>query len=154
MTKEEAWVQFESTLIESDRDGVKGKLPADYPSEDDVSDAFNWGWDCALESLKASVSPKELKEAAIPFAAIIIMLNRITGRTFKNSETHRKRIRARWNEGFRENDFEKVVAIMNEHWQNDDKMSMFLRPETLFGTKMDSYLNIKLKAKAEIEDWQ
>jgi uncharacterized phage protein (TIGR02220 family) len=34
-----------------------------------------------------------------------------------------------------------VVDIKFEKWGSDPKMVDFLRPETLFGTKMESYLN-------------
>ena len=41
----------------------------------------------------------------------------------------------------REEDFERVVRTKKEQWINDPKLSIYLRPETLFGTKMDAYNN-------------
>ena len=51
------------------------------------------------------------------------------------------KIKARLNEGFTEDDFYAVIDVKNAEWGNDAKMSQYLRPETLFGTKFESYLN-------------
>ena len=52
-------------------------------------------------------------------------------------------INDRFNEGFTTEDFIKVIDYKTEEWLNDEKMCKFLRPETLFGTKFESYLNQK-----------
>ena len=54
-----------------------------------------------------------------------------------------KLIRARLSEGFTEDDFKTVIDKKYAQWGNDSKMSEYLRPETLFGTKFESYLNQK-----------
>ena len=66
-----------------------------------------------------------------------------------SSRKTRKLIKARWNEGFRYDDFKKVIDIKTEEWLNDPRMSMFLRPETLFGTKFESYMNQKSAKKTK-----
>lgn len=68
-------------------------------------------------------------------------LNRKTGKAYKYVESNMKHIRARFKEGYKMADFEKVIDSKYAQWHNDQKMSKFLRPETLFGTKFDSYLN-------------
>ena len=50
-------------------------------------------------------------------------------------------IKARMNEGFTVDDFKKVIDNKSAEWGKDSKMSKYLRPETLFGTKFESYLN-------------
>ena len=60
-----------------------------------------------------------------------------------NTQSTQKHIKARLNEGFVYDDFVKVIDNMYDAWHNDDKMSQYLRPETLFGTKFQSYLNKK-----------
>ena len=45
------------------------------------------------------------------------------------------------NEGFTVDDFKKVIDNKSAEWGKDSKMSKYLRPETLFGTKFESYLN-------------
>ena len=57
-------------------------------------------------------------------------------------------IKARMNEGFTVDDFKKVIDNKSAEWGKDSKMSKYLRPETLFGTKFESYLNqTAVKAK-------
>ena len=55
-------------------------------------------------------------------------------------------IKARCNEGFIIDDFKRVIDNKVSEWKNTD-MEKYLRPETLFGTKFESYLNQKEKEK-------
>ena len=86
----------------------------------------------------------------LPIAEIITYLNTKTNANYKpSSRKTMKLIKARWNEGFRYDDFKKVIDIKTEEWLNDPRMSMFLRPETLFGTKFESYMNQKSAKKTK-----
>lgn len=58
-----------------------------------------------------------------------------------NTPVTQKFIRARQNEGFTLQDFYDVIDVKCSQWLDDAKMSAYLRPETLFGTKFESYLN-------------
>ena len=49
-------------------------------------------------------------------------------------------VRARLNEGYTVDDFKKVINIKCDEWLNTS-MSKYLRPETLFSNKFESYLN-------------
>ena len=74
----------------------------------------------------------------LPIAEIITYLNKQTNANYKPSSRKTMRlIKARWNEGFRYDDFKKVIDIKTEEWLNDPRMSMFLRPETLFGPSLN-----------------
>ena len=85
---------------------------------------------------------KESKPDLIPFFEIISYLNQKTKKHFSHkTKAYRGHIKARWNEGKRLDDFKRVVDVKFEKWGTDQKMIDYLRPETLFGTKMDSYLN-------------
>ena len=55
-------------------------------------------------------------------------------------------IKARYNEGFIIDDFKRVIDNKVSEWK-DTEMEKYLRPETLFGTKFESYLNQKEKEK-------
>ena len=78
----------------------------------------------------------------IPYREIIDYLNQKTGKSFKHSAAgHRKAIKARWNEGYRPDEFKKVIDNKCGDWLKDTKMVQYLQPSTLFGTKMDQYLN-------------
>ena len=53
-------------------------------------------------------------------------------------------IRARMKEGFTLEDFKQVISNKCNDWKGTD-FEKYLRPETLFGTKFESYLNSKTK---------
>ncbi|MCR6111782.1 conserved phage C-terminal domain-containing protein [Bacillus sp. A301a_S52] len=73
---------------------------------------------------------------------IIAYLNEKAAKRFKpTSQKTKKLIQARLNEKFELDDFKQVIDNKVASWKNDSKMNAFLRPETLFGTKFESYLN-------------
>lgn len=73
---------------------------------------------------------------------IVIYLNKVTNKDYKsNTRKTVQLISARLNEGFSVDDFKKVIDIKSSQWIKDKDMCMYLRPETLFGTKFESYLN-------------
>ncbi len=72
---------------------------------------------------------------------IITRLNELTNKKYKS--TTKKTIayiNARLNENFTEDDFYKVIETKSKEWLGT-KMEIYLRPETLFGTKFEGYLN-------------
>lgn len=72
---------------------------------------------------------------------VISYLNLKTAQSYRpTSKSTQKHINARISEGYTLEDFEAVIDAMNAIWGNDEKMRRYLRPETLFGTKMESYL--------------
>lgn len=73
---------------------------------------------------------------------IVEYLNEKANKNYKhNSDKTRRFIDARLNEGFTLEDFKKVIDNKCRSWLNDERMNQYLRPETLFGTKFESYLN-------------
>ncbi len=96
----------------------------------------------------------------IPYEEIINYLNLKTGYNYRSdiSKT-RKLIQSRWKEGFKLDDFKNVIDKKTTEWFNTD-MKKYLRPETLFGTKFEGYLNqdlvnnnITTKDIAKYIDW-
>lgn len=82
----------------------------------------------------------------IPYKEIVDYLNEKTGKNFKHKTAKtRKFIEARWNQDFRLDDFKKVIDVKTDEWLNTDS-DKYLRPETLFGTKFEGYLNQKKKS--------
>ncbi|MEQ7258873.1 conserved phage C-terminal domain-containing protein [Lactococcus garvieae] len=75
---------------------------------------------------------------------ILSYLNEKAGTSYRaSSKKTQSLINARFNETFTIDDFKRVIDIKVAEWGNDEKMSKFLRPETLFGPKFESYLNQK-----------
>ncbi|MCM1989203.1 conserved phage C-terminal domain-containing protein [Oceanirhabdus seepicola] len=76
-----------------------------------------------------------------PYSKIVDYLNSMSGKKYKSSTNKtRNLIKARFNEGFTEEDFIKVINIKVKSWK-DNEMDMYLRPSTLFGIKFEEYLN-------------
>jgi uncharacterized phage protein (TIGR02220 family) len=85
---------------------------------------------------------------------IIGILNDTLGTKYKACAATVKHIKARLAEGFTVEDFETVVTRQKGAWGADEKMSKYLRPETLFGTKFESYLNAVPVGKKSGIDWE
>ncbi len=78
----------------------------------------------------------------IPFQEIVEYLNERAEKKYKHtSKKTQSLIKARFGEGFTVDDFKEVIDKKTDEWLNDNKMNQYLRPETLFGTKFESYLN-------------
>lgn len=73
---------------------------------------------------------------------IVEYLNNKIGAHYKpNGKKMKELIRARMNEGYTVKDFKTVIDKKFKSWGNDPKMSLYLRPSTLFGTRFGEYLN-------------
>lgn len=84
----------------------------------------------------------------IPYREIVDFMNEKLGTRYKpTSHKTQSCIKARWNEGFRLEDFKRVIENMRIRWRGT-KWEQYLRPETLFGNKFEGYLNIKGEVKA------
>lgn len=78
----------------------------------------------------------------VPFEEIILYLNEKSGKKFRPTANETKRvITARWNQGYKLEDFQQVIDNKCGKWLIDPKMIDYIRPQTLFGTKFESYLN-------------
>lgn len=95
---------------------------------------------------------KELKDIVghspdhIPYKEIIDYLNKKADTNYRHTgKKTQTLIKARSNEGFTVEDFNQVIDIKVNEWLQDKTMNKYLRPETLFGTKFESYLNQKQK---------
>lgn len=124
------------------------KTPSEPESEEESNAESKKASDIySSSSLPLPDSPSEEEgcgeeDGAIPYAEIVAALNEAAGTSYRpTSKKTRQLIHARWAEGFRLPDFEAVIATMSAAWLNDPKMAAYLRPETLFGTKFESYLN-------------
>ena len=90
---------------------------------------------------KIDIVPEQEQEP-IPYAEIITYFNEVAGTHYLLRGKEIKRfIKARWNDGFRLDDFKTVLDKKAGQWKNDAKMSKYLRFETLFSNKFESYLN-------------
>lgn len=87
---------------------------------------------------------KELSEESTKnniYSRVIDFLNAMAGTNYKSTTAKTQQlIKARLKEGFTLEDFETVIRKKCREWVDTD-FAKYLRPETLFGTKFESYLN-------------
>ena len=82
---------------------------------------------------------------AYPYKDVIDYLNQQTGKNYKSTtKKNQTVIRARTDEGFSLDDFKSVIDNKVAEWKGTN-MEKYLRPETLFGTKFEGYLNQELQ---------
>lgn len=124
------------------------KTPIEPESEEESNAESKQASDIySSSSLPLPDSPSEEEgcgeeDGGIPYTEIVAALNEALGTSYRpTSKKTRQLIHARWAEGFRFPDFEAVIDTMAAAWVDDPKMSAYLRPETLFGPKFESYLN-------------
>ena len=88
------------------------------------------------------------KELWIP----IVYLNQVANKRYKFVDKTKKFLLARFNEGYTLEDFKHVIDVKTEEWKDNPEFFKYLRPETLFGSKFDSYLNQKPKISKSKSD--
>lgn len=106
------------------------------------------------EDISSDISKKKGADLSA-ITEIVNYLNQAANTSFKAaSKNTQSLINARTREGFTLDDFKTVIDGRVKAWANDPKMSEYLRPQTLFGTKFESYLNAsKAKPKTDEEEW-
>jgi len=109
--------------------------------ENNVVDKNRTNCPVEIRDKSKEIKEKENIKEKIPYEEIITYLNEKVGAHYKStSEKTRELIQARWNQGFRLEDFKKVIDNKAADWLNTE-YSKFLRPETLFSNKFEGYLN-------------
>ena len=115
-------------------------------NEQSSSFAFpTWLEEAAIKDLEKT----KHKELWIP----IVYLNQVANRRYKFVDKTKRLLLARFKEGYTLEDFKQVIDIKTAEWKDSPEFSKYLRPETLFGSKFDGYLNQKPKTiKGKSED--
>ncbi|MFD1410607.1 conserved phage C-terminal domain-containing protein [Lapidilactobacillus gannanensis] len=95
-----------------------------------------------LSTNKNDKNEENEKKSTI-YSPVIDYLNQKAGTKYKSSGKNTQTlIRAREKDGFKLDDFKKVIDNKVAEWKGTD-MEQYLRPITLFGTRFESYLNQK-----------
>ena len=94
--------------------------------------------------------PVSSKQDEISYKDIVEYLNLKAKTHYRDTSKKTKDlINARYNENFTIEDFKRVIDNKCEEWLNNNKMKVYLRPETLFGDKFESYLNQNIPSKKD-----
>lgn len=81
------------------------------------------------------------------YIAVVEYLNEKAGTKYRASaQATQRHINARVADGFTLEDFKTVIDKKCEEWLSSD-MAKYLRPETLFGSKFESYLNAPIQPR-------
>lgn len=83
---------------------------------------------------------------------ILEILNKALGKNYRPVAANLKHIASRIKEGYVLEDFVKVVRSKQDEWIGTN-MEIYLRPETLFGPKFDSYLQTAKALQSESNKW-
>lgn len=101
-------------------------------------------WLSMVRGAQEGVEIRQKKKRALrpsEYRDILAYLNRAAGRDFRLTASMQDRIDARIREGACIEDFYHVIDNKAREWAHDAKMRKYLRPETLFGTKFETYRN-------------
>jgi predicted phage replisome organizer/uncharacterized phage protein (TIGR02220 family) len=142
----------EQNRIRKQRQREKAALPAP-PEPCHVTSRDSHATDKDIDIDKDKDKDKDKDN--IPYISIVEYLNQKAGTRYKASGAKTKAaIHARFSEGFTEEDFRTVIDKKCAEWIGTE-WEKFLRPETLFGTKFESYLNAKVtKGKQQTAEKQ
>jgi uncharacterized phage protein (TIGR02220 family) len=121
--------------------------------QNDPIDSSEWPVDEVNLTQAIPESTSESTTEKDPIVDVIDYLNETTFSSYKpTTRKTKKLIRARLQEGFSVEDFKKVIDLKAADWLNHPDMCNYLRPETLFGNKFESYLNQKSSKKIYREE--
>ena len=116
--------------------GLNHQLPMDEITNDNIT-SIN----------KTSINKRYCRVDGKNEEIIISVINYLNEKADKNykSTTQKTKslINARIKEGFTLDDFKKVIDTKTQQWKLSVDMNRYLRPETLFGNKFESYLQEK-----------
>lgn len=100
-----------------------------------------------------SIGKDSIGKDNIYIGQVVDYLNEKAGTKYRASSANTKRhIHARLAEGFTIDDFKAVIDKKCADWKGTE-WEKFLRPETLFGSKFESYLNAQTSAREEVNPY-
>lgn len=104
-----------------------------------------------VQTIKTDIRKTDIDNNKLSICKEVLdYLNEKTGKNFKSTtKAHQKFIIARLNEGYKLEDFKYVVDVMYARWKFTD-YEQYLQPQTLFGNKMDNYLNQSMPRKGQL----
>lgn len=111
------------------------------------------------KDIKAKDVSRSSEQDSIPYEEIIDYFNLKTNKSLKHTTGKtRSLIKARWNEGFRLDDFKRVVdnkcfdwLVPGKRFSNGTLTSTYVRPSTIFGSRFEEYLNENIPKNQNIQ---
>ena len=138
--KTEIEIEIDKELEQDLKLDINKEYIAEETSPNEQSSSFifpSWLEEMAIKDLEKT----KHKELWIP----VVYLNQVANKRYKFVDKTKRLLLARFKEGYTLEDFKQVIDIKTAEWKDSPEFSKYLRPETLFGSKFDGYLNQKLK---------
>ena len=143
--KPTVYIDEKSMLITKENNGYTLRNDVGIPNGDQMETQVRIG-KVSLDKNSIDIYSPAKAEQSIPFQEVIDYLNLKTGSNYRvSSKKTKDLIKARFNEGFTLEDFKVVIDKKTIDWLQDKDFKKYLRPETLFGTKFEGYLNQPVK---------
>lgn len=143
--KNESFKKYIFDTVENVRNNTLN-IPHEYPMETSVSDSDTDSVsvsDTVINNIDNNNNNKEI------YINIINYLNNKCNTRYRyNTPNTKKHINARLNEGYTEQDFYTVISKKSDEWLGTEQ-EKYLRPDTLFGSKFESYLNQQISKSAQ-----
>lgn len=144
-------VGVQSSTHTSTQDGVQGSAQVDTPlyKQNKTQTKLNKTKEnTPLTPQRGESRPRPAKSVPGEVAEIVAYLNKVTGTDYKpTTKKTQQLIKARMRDGFTVADFKTVIDKKNQdEWF---VTGGYMRPETLFGTKFEGYLNERPKNLAQ-----
>jgi len=106
---------------------------------------------CVLEEEKKK---KREEKIVVPVTEVINYLNEKSNSSYRPSVSKNQvLVSTRYNEGFTLENFKTVIDSKCNEWLENPEMNKYLRPETLFGNKFESYLQASTKPQGDGQTW-
>lgn len=96
--------------------------------------------DMDLDMDLKSLDPKTKKVLKADCMAWIDCFNQLAGTSYRGSDRHLAMIKSRIRDGFTLDECRNVITAKIAEWSRDPRMAAYIRPETLFSSKFESYL--------------
>lgn len=141
--KEKESIKSRIIKIKSNAQEVLPNVNRVLPKEQEGYCQKNKENNTSINNININNNKKEIyKEKSMEIIkATINYLNDKTGKNYKyNTPNTVKHLQARINEGYNDWDFMDVIDIKCDEWLGTD-MEKYLRPDTLFGSKFENYIN-------------
>jgi uncharacterized phage protein (TIGR02220 family) len=137
----------------NNRKGNKNQHMNEHMSQDMIEDMSEHMYEHIEQHMTPHMENENIneninKDINIIKNIVAYLNNKLNAKYRYTTQSIQKHIKARLNEGFVYEDFVTVIDKKYDAWHNTE-MAMYLRPETLFGTKFQSYLNEKGAQDAE-----
>lgn len=123
--------------------GFLAKMETEFPKYSEISEIYHYGIQTLRQDFEiVNAKPKKTTKDETAFAEEVIhYLNDKIGSKFSVKGNNIQLVVARKREGYKMEDFKKVIDIKAKDWKGTD-WQKYLRPITLFSkTKFDNYLN-------------